>query len=332
MTARQLLSLALRESRFSRRRLFLFLSAISLGVAALVAVQGFASTMQREVRDQARNMLGADMQLSSREPFGPRSSALLDELSADGIAIARVTSFSSMARHTTSGATRLVQVRAAEPGFPFYGTIETQPEGRWASLQDGRNAIVDPALLVALEADIGDTISIGETALTIIAVLERLPGDIELASSFAPRVFMPAAYVDETQLLGFGSRVDYEAFLRVGDAERAELIDDQYRPVWRAERVRSRTLREQQEQMDEALGSLGRYLGLIGVFALLLGGIGVASAMSAYMSRKADSIAVLRCIGATSGQVFGIYLLQAAVMGVAGAVAGVRLGGAVQWL
>src|SRR5690606_13594178 len=110
MTFRRLLSLALRESRFARKRLFLFLSAISLGVAALVAVQGFASTMQREVGEQARAMLGADVQLSSRDPFGPRSTEVLESFAADGIDIARVTSFASMARHVESGSTRLVQV------------------------------------------------------------------------------------------------------------------------------------------------------------------------------------------------------------------------------
>jgi putative ABC transport system permease protein len=328
----QLLSLASRESRFARRRLFLFLSAISLGVAALVAVQGFASNMQREVREQARAMLGADVQLSSRAPFGPLSEEVLDSFAAEGVEISRVTSFTSMARHPDSGSTRLVQVRAAEPGFPFYGTIETQPAGQWATLHDGRNVVVDPALLVALGAEIGDSITIGEASFRIAGELQRLPGDIEVASSFAPRVFMPAAYLDETELLGFGARVEYEAFLRTPDAAVAASIDDDYRPVWRAERVRSRTLEDQQEQMEEALGSLAGYLGLVGVFALLLGGIGVASAMSAYMARKVDSIAVLRCIGATSRQVFGIYVLQAAVMGLAGAVVGVMLGGAVQWL
>jgi putative ABC transport system permease protein len=108
----QLLSLAVRESRFARRRLFLFLSAISLGVAALVAVQSFASNMQREVREQARAMLGADVQLSSREPFGPLSEEVLDSIAATGVDISRVTSFASMARRPETGATRLVQVRA----------------------------------------------------------------------------------------------------------------------------------------------------------------------------------------------------------------------------
>lgn len=332
MKASTLLSLAFRESRFARRRLFLFLSAVSLGVAALVAVQGFASTMQREVSEQARAMLGADLQLRAREPFGPRSTETLVTLADDGFDVARVTSFASMARHTETGAARLAQVRAVEPGFPFYGTIETAPAEQWSALHEGRNAVVDPALLVALGADIGDSIAIGEAEFQIIGELRRLPGDIEIASSFAPRVFIPAAHLGATELLGFGSRVTYEAFLRIPEPGLAELIEDRYRPVWRAERVQSRTLREQQEQMDDALGSLSRYLGLVGVFALLLGGIGVASAMSAYMSRKVDSVAVLRCLGATSGQVFAVYLLQAAVMGLAGALVGVVLGTLVQWI
>src|SRR5690606_12961010 len=154
------------------------------------------------------------------------SEDILASLPAEGVAIARVTSFTSMARHPQSGATRLVQVRAPEPGFPFYGAIETQPDGRWASLHDDRNAIVDPALLVALGAQGGDTIALGEAEFRVIGTLERLPGDIELASSFAPRVFIPAAYVEETELLGYGARVEYEAFLRTPNAAMAEAIDD----------------------------------------------------------------------------------------------------------
>jgi putative ABC transport system permease protein len=332
MKARQLLSLAWRESRFARRRLFLFLSAISLGVAALVAVKGFASNMQREVQNQARAMLGADVSLSSREPFGDRTEEVLDSLGAARVPVARVTSFASMALHLPSGSTRLVQVRAPEPGFPFYGTIETRPAGRWATLHEGRNAIVDPALLVALGAEVGDTISIGMSRFEITAGLERLPGDVEVASSFAPRVFLPAAHLLDTELLGFGARVEYEAYLRIPDPRVAESFVTAYRPLLRPERVRARTLEDQQQSMEEALGRLSDYLGLVGVFALLLGGIGVASAMGAYMARKAESVAVLRCLGATARQVFGIYVIQAAVMGLAGAMAGVVLGGAVQWL
>jgi putative ABC transport system permease protein len=196
VTARTLLALAWRESRFARRRLLLFLSAISLGVAALVAVQGFASNLARGVREQARALLGADVAVASRQPFGERTEAVLDSLSTGGVPVARVTSFASMVLHPASGATRLVQVRATEPGFPYYGEIRTRPEGVWPALQEGRNIVVDPGLLISLGAQPGDSLSLGDARFRILASLDRVPGDVEIASAFAPRVFIPSAYVE----------------------------------------------------------------------------------------------------------------------------------------
>lgn len=329
---RTVFALAWRESRFARRRLFLFLSAISLGVAALVAVQGFSENLAGGVRDQARALLGADLALGSRQVFGEGTEALLDSLQQASVPVARVTSFASMALAPRTGGTRLVQVRAVQGGFPFYGTIETAPEGMWPRLGESRNVLVDPALLVALDARVGDNLALGEARFRILGTLERFPGDVEAASAFAPRVYIPAAYIEETGLVGMGSRVEYDAFVRLPTAGAAEQLAVENRPLLRRERVRSRTVEEQQERLSEALGQLGSYLGLIGVFALLLGGIGVGSAMRAYMAGKADSVAILRCLGATSGQVFAVYLVQAAAMGLAGALLGVVLGVAVQFL
>src|SRR5690606_8314079 len=150
----------------------LFLSAISLGIAALVAVQCFAANMRGEIQQQARAMLGADVALSSREPFRDRIEAVLDSIAAVGREGARATSFASMALPSATWATRLVQIRAPEPGFPFYGEIVTQPAGAWPRLHQGRNAVVDPALLVALGASAGDSIAIGATRFEIIGSLE----------------------------------------------------------------------------------------------------------------------------------------------------------------
>jgi putative ABC transport system permease protein len=328
--ARTVLSLAWRESRFVRRRLFLFLSAISLGVAALVAVQGFSANLETGVREQARALLGADLVVSGREPFGGRAEAMLDSLGAADATVARAVGFASMARVTRTEGTRLVQVRAVEPGFPFYGTIETRPSDAWARLGDDRNVLVDPSLLIALDATVGDTLAIGLARFRISGVLDRVPGDVEAASAFAPRIFIPFRFVEETALLDIGSRVDHEAYLRFVSPGEADRVADAYRTQLRPERVGLRTARDQQELLSQALGRLGSYLGLVGVFALLLGGIGVASAMRAFMAQKAESIAVLRCLGATSGQVFGVYLAQAAAMGLAGAAVGVVLGLAAQ--
>ncbi|HVG44893.1 MAG TPA: ABC transporter permease, partial [Longimicrobium sp.] len=185
---RALAVLAWRESRFARRRLLLFLSSISLGVAALVATQSFAANLAQGVRDQSRAMLGADLTLSSNRKFGPETEKRLAALRRRGVPVVRMTSFGSMALLDRTGATRLAQVRAPEPGYPFYGEIETAPAGRWAALHAGRNALIDPALLTALDARVGDSISLGEARFRVIGTLEKVPGQVGIGSLFAPAV------------------------------------------------------------------------------------------------------------------------------------------------
>jgi putative ABC transport system permease protein len=331
VSLRPLLALSWRESRFARRRLLLFLSSITLGVAALVATQSFAANLAAGVRDQARDMMGADVSLSSNRPFGPRTERVLDSLRRARIPVARVTSFASMALAERTGGARLAQVRAVEPGYPFYGEIVTAPAGRWVDLQRGRNALVDPALLIALDARVGDAIQLGESTFTIIGTLEKVPGAVGIGSLFAPRVYIPARYVRETQLIRMGSRADYEAYARM-PAEAADRLMAERRTTLRGERVGISTAREQQADLDRALRRLGSFLSLVGTFALLLGGIGVASAMGAYIAQKRDTVATLRCLGATAPQVIFIYLLQAGVMGLIGAALGTVIGLAVQWV
>ncbi len=329
---RPLAALAWRESRFARRRLLLFLSSISLGVAALVATQSFAANLAGGVRDQSRALLGADAAFSSNRKFGKATEAVLDSLRRAGVPVSRVTSFASVALAPRTGGTRLSQVRAVEPGFPYYGEIRTTPAGAWAELGRGRVALVDPALLTALNARVGDEVTLGEARFRIAGTVERVPGESGISTFFAPRVFIPARHLAETRLLRFGSRVEYDAYLRLPAPGAAKALVEGNRARLRGERVRGRTAEEQQAQLDRALGRLGSYLGLVGTFALLLGGIGVASAMGAYMAQKRETVATLRCLGATSRQVIAVYLMQAAAMGVAGAVLGTAMGVGVQWV
>ncbi|MGH7521816.1 MAG: ABC transporter permease, partial [Gemmatimonadales bacterium] len=134
--------MAWRESRRSRRRLALYVSAVSLGVAALVAINSFSANVAAAVRGQARELLGADLELRSRQPF-PDSI----EMVLDSVAAARVTSFGSMVLAPRTGLTRLFEVRAVSGGFPYYGTIQTDPANLWRELQSGRHVLVDPAVL-----------------------------------------------------------------------------------------------------------------------------------------------------------------------------------------
>ncbi|PYQ25083.1 MAG: hypothetical protein DMF79_00195 [Acidobacteria bacterium] len=317
------LSMAWREGRAARRRTFFLTVAIAVGVAALVAINSFTDNLRESVRQQARALLGADLALSSGTPLSPKSEALLGEVMAaatvrgESPSLARVTSFAAMAWVPASSGTRLVQVAAVEAGYPFYGTIDTAPAGEWGRLAETGGALVDSSLLVALNA------SVGETVLNV-------PGDVGVRAAFGPRVFMPAARVAETKLLTFGSRGRYEVFLKLPAGADAQPLADRFRPTLGAERVNLRTVSEDQRRLNDTLSRLGNYLGLVALIALLLGGLGVASAVHVFIKRKMETVAVLRCLGASARTVLSVYLVQAAVVGLMGSLAGAVLGAGVQ--
>ena len=326
-----LMALAWRESRTARRRLLLYMSSISLGVAALVAIDSFAANVQESIKQQSRALLGGDINLRARTGFTPALDSLLDSLSTAGVPSAKVVSFASMASAAPSGGTRLAQVRAVSPGYPYYGEVVTEPAGAWAALHDGNNAYVDPSLLISLDAKVGDTLIIGYARFIIRASLLNVPGDPGIAATIGPRIFIPDRYLAETQLLGLGSRAEYEAVLKLADGVKSPIWIAPLRPRFEAAGVRVQTVVENEIDITNAISQLARFLGIIGLIALLLGGIGVASGVSAFVQKKIDTVAVLRCLGASSAQVLTIYLVQAAAMGFLGAAIGAVLGVGIQY-
>jgi putative ABC transport system permease protein len=328
---RKLASLAWRDARPARRRLLLFTSSISIGVAALVAIDSYSANVVRSVADQSRAILGADLSLSARQPLSAPVVQLVDSLRAAGADVDYVTSFSSMAVVPRLQGTRLVQVNAAGPKIPFYGEMKTDPAGRWGSLQTGRNALVDATLIAGLGARVGDSLVLGKARFEIVGTLVDVPGDVGIASALGPRVYIAHRYVEETGLLGFGSRAEYEARLALPPGIDADSWESAHLGTLRAEHVRARTVRDTERSLTRGVDQLHSFLGIVGLVALLLGGIGVAAAIRAYVAEKSDPIAVLRCVGATSGQVLVIYLLQAAALGLAGAALGAVLGVAAQF-
>ncbi len=318
-----------REFRSSRRRLGVFMGSIALGVAALVSINSFRENVAASIRGQSRVLLGADLELRSRSPLVGRVRGILDSAVRNGVPISEVTSFASMALAVRTGLTRLVDVRAVQGNFPFYGTIETAPEGRWSELQFDRHALVDSTLLVQLEARIGDTLLIGESRFAIIGALTRVPGELGILAAIGPRVYIPGAYLDETGLLQFGSRARYTALLRLDDDQLDRFLNT-HRQFLRDQAIGIDTAAEREEDLTRSLGMLARYLGLVGLVALLLGGLGVASAVHVFVKGKLNTVAVFRALGATQRTMFAVYLGQAAMLGLIGAFVGAAVGAAVQ--
>jgi putative ABC transport system permease protein len=327
------LALAWREGRSSARRGALIVAAIAIGVGALVAVNSFTDDLRESVRQQARALLGADLLVGAAGPLSPRAESLLDELrraTSPPADVARVVSFGAMALVPGGGTTRLVQVLAVDPGYPLYGAVATAPAGEWPRLDETGGAVVDPALLASLGARVGEPLALGEARFTIRATVENMAGDVSLRSAIGPRVFIPRTRVSETKLLGFGSRGRYEAYLRFPAGSDAEKVAARFRGPLGRERVSLRTVAEDQRRLSDALGRFGSFLGLVALVALLLGGLGVASAVHVYIRRRLDTVAVLRCLGAPAGTLLAAYLLQAAVAGLLGSLVGAALGAGLQ--
>ena len=330
---RFVLRMAWREARAGRRRLWLLTGAVTAGVAALVAINSFTVNLRTSVAEQAKAILGADLSITARAPFSPRVEALIDSLIAPDSATGRSpgrralqVSFAAMAYVPRTAGVRLVQVRAIEGEFPFYGEITTEPAGRWLALRRLDGALVDPALLAALGGAVGDTLALGNARFPVIGTVLNVPGDVGVMSALGPRVYIAARTLPRTGLLRYGSRAEYAEFLELPQGRLAQEVRDKYRSPLRTERAAIRTVEEDREDLSDALSRLGNYLGLVALVALLLGGLGVGSAVHVFIKRKLDTIAVLRCLGATSLEVFAVYLLQALAMGAIGSAIGAALG------
>lgn len=325
--------LALRESRHGARRVGVYMASITLGVAALVSIHSFRDDVARSVQDQADVLMGANAQFEANRAFPDSVTQILDSLRTEGVPTAQVTTALSMVLAPASGDVRLLQVQAMEGGYPFYGDVHTTPTGSWGRQEREDVVLADPAVLTQLEVAVGDTLVVGRARLQLVATVEDLPTDLGFQTAVGPRIYISQATMDEAGLLGFGSLARYETYLKLPDREARDQIRERYDSIFHATQVRYTLAEQRAQRIGRGIQFLGRFLALVGLGALLLGGIGVASAIHVYIREKRPGVAVLRCLGSDQWTVFLAYLLQAAALGLLGSAMGVALGAAVQrWL
>lgn len=315
--------MAWRDSRFSRHRLLLFSTSITLGIAALIAIGSLRHSLSQAIDQQARTLIGADLIISTSHSFRPEDEQFLHSL---GEPQAREVRLNTMAVFPQSNGTRLVHLRALGGDFPFYGKMETMPVSAAHDFRDGARALVDESLLFQFHARVGGKIKMGEAAFTIAGALQKVPGDASAAASFAPRVYIPLEQLAATHLVKPGSVARYRAYVKFPpgvDVERriATLV-----PHIQRLGLQYDTVEKRKKDLGESLENLYRFLNLIGFISLLLGAVGVASAIQSHLQEKIKTGAILRCLGASGATTVFIYLLQTSAMGLAGAMGGAVLG------
>jgi putative ABC transport system permease protein len=324
-----LLKMAWRDSRKNRSRLLLFISSIVLGIAALVAIYSLGDNLKANIDNQAATLLGADLEISGSTALQGKEQAFIDSL---GIKHAQERSFASMILFPKNGGNRLAQVKALEGQFPFYGELETIPASAGKDFRSKKEALVDQTLMMQYEAKVGDSIKVGDVTFAIAGILRKAPGQTGFSSSVAPSVYIPMRFLSQTGLMQKGSRIVYKHYINFSkDTDVPQLIE-KIKPRLETAGLDIKTVQSQKEDTGRSFQDLTRFLALVGFVALLLGCIGVASAIHIYIREKLNSIAILRCLGVRGTQAFLIYLIQIAGIGLIGSILGAVLGTLIQQL
>lgn len=318
---------AWRDARRERGLLLMFMSAIILGISALVAINAFNDALVNDIDKQASTLLGADLEFSSNKPIKDEALAVIDSVVAER---SEVRELLSMAYFPEVDKSQFVRIRALQGGFPYYGEIKVEPRSSVRTLQSQIEALVDRDLLSELGLSIGNKIKLGETTFTISGALAQAFGGASISGSFAPIIYIGLPYLEGTQLVQPGSLVDYDQYFLIKEGVDIDGLIRNNKEDLRALGVRTETIASQKEDLSEAFDSLNNFLNLVALVALLLGCIGVASSVFVYVKRKFKSIAILRCLGMSGAQAMQVYLVQILVLGIISILIGIGLGSLVQ--
>ncbi len=282
-------SLTVREFRGSTGRIVFFAICLAVGVAAVVAVAGLSRSLDTTIRTQARQLLAADLAVSSRRPIAPEVFSVVDAIPharwLEVRELPSVVSAPADPNGPTPGASVLSELKAVGEGYPFYGELITDPPAAIEKELNDRTVVVAPELLSNLDLEIGDDLSIGGVPFTIMGVVTAEPDRMGASFAFAPRVFLSIGGLERTDLTGTGSRVSYRLLVRMPDgttpeelAAAAAVIGES---IVQPEFVEMETASDAQPALRAGLDRVERFLGLVALLSLLIGGIGVAQAVRA---------------------------------------------------
>ena len=315
---------ARRELRGAGRHFAYLAACVSLGVAALVAVGSLGASVERTVAASGKSLMGGDVEIRSNQPLSPEAEAVLAARERTGARGGRIRELAAMAQST--GNVLLVELKAVDAAYPLYGRLETAPAGPLGTLIGGGRALVQPAVLTRLGVAVGDTLRVGEARLTIAGTILSEPDRSVGFFSLGPRVLIADADLEATGLVRLGSRVRHRALLRLGEGDDVAAVRDALAARLSEPGLRVTTYKMAQPALRRFWEQLTVYLGLTGLVALFVGGIGVAVSVRALLRRRLATIATLKCLGAPWPRVFVAYLVQTAALGLAGSVAGALMG------
>ncbi|WP_407157533.1 ABC transporter permease [Bradyrhizobium sp. STM 3557] len=333
-TASLPLRYALRELRGGLRGFYVFIACIALGVMAIAGVGSVAASLSDGLMREGRTLLGGDVAFSLfQREAKPDELALLR--GRGQVSVAATTR--AMVR-AADGQLALVELKAVDRAYPLLGQLDLKPAMTTTDLFAERDGVfgaaADPALLARLDLKVGDIVTLDNTRFQIRSAVETEPDKLSGGVGLGPRFLISEAGLRATQLLQPGSLVRWTYRVRLPDNaadDRAltALIDDA-RKLSAGWEVRSR--RNASPQLERNINRFTQFLTLVGLAALLVGGVGVANAVKSHVDRRTEVIAAFKALGATSRDVFGIYLTQVMMLAGIGSAIGLAAGAALPFV
>ncbi len=331
MIARPLLWLryARKNLRSGLQGFWIYLACLTLGVAAIAIVGSLVAAVDHGLTEQGQPLLGGDVEFSliHREATAQEQAFMASKGSMSRIATLR-------AMATANGKSTLVEIKAVDDAYPLYGTLTYAPGAAakpFAVTQGIDGVAVDPLLLGRLGMSPGGIVRIGTRDLRIQAVIAAEPDRISDGIILGPRMMMSDEALRTTGLIQPGSLITWRYRVKLPadaplSAAKAVVAEAEAQFPDAGWRVRARDSAAQ--GAERFVERLGYFMALVGIAALVIGGAGIANAVSAFITRRTSAIATLKCIGLSSRDVIGLYLTEILLVGLLG-IAVAMLAGAV---
>jgi putative ABC transport system permease protein len=311
------------DGRHNFSRLFLFVASLITGIAALVAIGSLNYSSQEEIEKNAKEVLGADLLVKSSKKI---EASFIKEVDTTKRKVAFEADMASMVMFMNTRQSRLVKLTALQGDFPFYGDLVTQPSNAYELIQTGNYIMLDQSLASQYEISSEDSLKVGNRFFKVAGVVEKIPGGGGLSATLAPAVYISMSALDSTGLVQFGSRVNYNLYIKTTTDRETERLLERLKPVMEKMSYSYDTVEESKRDLGEGFQSVYRFFSLLAFIALILGCIGVASSVHIYAREKRDEVAVLRCIGSSGWQAFNIYFIQIFALGLLGSLIGAAIG------
>lgn len=311
---------ALRELRGGIRGFYIFIACIALGVAAIAGVTSVSRALTEGIIAEGTTILGGD--ISFRLVHRQAEEEERTFLQAFG-EVSEVATMRAMARIPETTEQSLVELKAVDNVYPLYGELRLERGGTLEDAlakKDGTwGAVADLALLARLDLNVGDEVSIGRTKVRIADTIAAEPDKLDGGLEFGPRLMISNEAIGDTGLVQPGSLVrwHYRVKLPPGSSEeRIKAVSEEARDAYPEAGWRIRSRANAAPGLQRNINRFSQFLTLVGLTALVVGGVGVANAVRSFLERKRGVIATFKCIGAEGGFVFRVYLIQ--IMALAG--------------